>query len=70
MEWEATLCCPRAHMGNASIFAKVPDSRRTKLEAKAEKCVFLGYCKGTKACIEAHVGGDEEDPAIARCDLL
>ena len=29
-------------------FAKVPDSQRTKLEAKATKCVFLGYCEGTK----------------------
>lgn len=30
-------------------FAKVPDSQRTKLDAKATKCVFLGYCEGTKA---------------------
>ena len=30
-------------------FAKVPDARRTKLDAKAEKCVFLGYCESTKA---------------------
>ena len=29
-------------------FAKVPDARRTKLDAKVEKCVFLGYCEGTK----------------------
>ena len=30
-------------------FAKVSDARRTKLDAKAEKSVFLGYCEGTKA---------------------
>ena len=30
------------------VFAKVPNSRRTKLEAKATKCLFLGYCEGTK----------------------
>lgn len=30
-------------------YAKVPDERRTKLDAKAIKCVFLGYCEGTKA---------------------
>ena len=30
-------------------FAKVSDSQRTKLEAKATKCLFLSYCEGTKA---------------------
>ena len=30
-------------------FAKVPDSQRTKLDAKATKCLFMGYCEGTKA---------------------
>ena len=30
-------------------FAKVPDSQRTKLEPKGTKCLFLGYCEGTKA---------------------
>ena len=29
-------------------FAKVPDFQRTKLEPKATKCLFLGYCEGTK----------------------
>ena len=29
-------------------FAKVPDSQKTKLEAKATKCLFLDYCEGTK----------------------
>jgi reverse transcriptase-like protein len=30
-------------------YAKVPDCMRTKLDAKGTKCVFLGYCEGTKA---------------------
>ena len=30
-------------------YAKVPDQRQTKLDAKGVKCLFLGYCKGTKA---------------------
>jgi hypothetical protein len=34
----------------------VPDQRRTKLDAKGVKCLFLGYCEGTKAyrliCLE------------------
>jgi hypothetical protein len=30
-------------------YAKVPDEKRTKLDAKAIKCLFLGYCEGTKA---------------------
>ena len=30
-------------------YAKVPDSRRGKLEAKGTRCIFLGYCEGTKA---------------------
>ena len=30
-------------------YAKVPDARRTKLDAKAIKCLLLGYCEGTKA---------------------
>src|SRR5450631_1333284 len=37
-------------------YAKVPDQRRTKLDAKGVKCLFLGYCEGTKAyrliCLE------------------
>ena len=30
-------------------FGMVPDARRIKLHAKAEKCVFIGFCEGTKA---------------------
>ena len=37
-------------------YEKVPDQRRTKLDAKGVKCLFLGYCEGTKAyrliCLE------------------
>jgi hypothetical protein len=37
-------------------YAKVPDQMRTKLDAKGVKCLFLGYCEGTKAyrliCLE------------------
>ena len=32
-------------------YAKVPDEKRTKLDAKGTKCLFLGYCEGTKAYI-------------------
>ena len=35
---------------------KVSDQRQTKLDAKGAKCLFLGYCEGTKAygliCLE------------------
>ena len=27
---------------------KVPDKKRTKLDAKGVKCLFLGYCKGIR----------------------
>jgi hypothetical protein len=27
----------------------VPDEKRAKLDAKGTKCLFLGYCEGTKA---------------------
>jgi hypothetical protein len=30
-------------------YTKVPDARRTKLDAKDKMCVILGYCEGTKA---------------------
>src|SRR5579875_408018 len=37
-------------------YAKVPDAKRTKLDTKGTKCLFLGYCEGTKAyrlmCLE------------------
>ena len=38
-------------------YAKVPDEKRTKLDAKGMKCLFVGYCEGTKAyrlvCLES-----------------
>ena len=38
-------------------YAKIPDASRTKLEPKSVKCLFLGYCEGTKAykliCLES-----------------
>jgi hypothetical protein len=38
-------------------YAKIPDASRTKLEAKSVKCLFLGYCKESKAyrliCLES-----------------
>jgi hypothetical protein len=38
-------------------YAKIPDASRTKLEAKSVKCLFLGYCEGSKAyrliCLES-----------------
>jgi hypothetical protein len=38
-------------------YALVPSARRTKLDAKGIKCLFLGYCEGTKAyrlmCVES-----------------
>lgn len=30
-------------------YAMVPDQRQTKLHAKGDMCLFLGYCEGTKA---------------------
>ena len=29
-------------------YAKAPDEKRTKLDAKGIKCLFVGYCEGTK----------------------
>jgi transposase InsO family protein len=42
-------CVAHMRIFGCIAYAKVPDERRTKLEAKALKCVFLGYCEGTKA---------------------
>lgn len=51
----------RPHMEYIRIFgciayAMVLDEKKTKLNAKGMKCIFLGYCKGTKVyrlmCIE------------------
>jgi hypothetical protein len=30
-------------------YAMVPDEKRGNLDAKGTKCLFLGYCEGTKA---------------------
>jgi hypothetical protein len=29
-------------------YTMVPDEKRDKLDAKGTKCLFLGYCEGTK----------------------
>jgi hypothetical protein len=51
----------KPHVSHLRVFgciayAKVPDEKRTKLDAKATKCLMLGYCEGTKAyrliCLE------------------
>ena len=38
-------------------YAKIPNEKRTKLDAKGIKCLFVGYCEGTKAyrlvCLES-----------------
>src|SRR5688500_13890735 len=38
------------------VYTKVLDSKQRKLDAKGTKCLFLGYCEGTKAyrlmCVE------------------
>jgi hypothetical protein len=31
------------------VYAMVPEEKRGKLDAKGTKCLFLGYCEGTKA---------------------
>ncbi len=31
------------------MYAMVPEEKRGKLDAKGTKCLFLGYCEGTKA---------------------
>ena len=52
----------RPHMSHMRTFgciayALVPSAKRTKLDAKGIKCLFLGYCEGTKAyrlmCVES-----------------
>lgn len=44
----------KPHVSHLRVFgciayAKVPDEKRSKLDAKATKCLMLGYCEGTKA---------------------
>ena len=42
-------CVAHMHIFGCIAFANVPDACRTKLDAKAKKCVFLGYSEGAKA---------------------
>jgi len=37
------------HVFGCIAYAMVPDEKRGKLDAKGTKCLFLGYCEGTKA---------------------
>ena len=50
-------CISHMHMFGCIAYAKGPDEKRTKLDAKGIKCLFVGYCKGTKAyrlvCLES-----------------
>jgi hypothetical protein len=48
--WSSKKPCI-AHMRvlGCIAFAKVSDEKRSKLDAKGIKCLFLGYCEGTKA---------------------
>ena len=49
-------CIAHMRVFGCIAYAKVPDAKRGKLDAKGTKCLFLGYCEGTKAyrlmCIE------------------
>ena len=49
-------CITHMRVFGCIAYAKVPDSKRGKLDAKGTKCLFLGYCEGTKAyrlmCVE------------------
>ena len=44
------------HVLGCIAYAKVPDEKRFKLDAKGIKCLMLGYCEGTRAyrlmCLE------------------
>lgn len=55
--WSGTRpCISHMRVFGCIAYAKVPDEKRTKLESKAIKCLFLGYCVGTRAyrvmCLE------------------
>ena len=49
-------CISHMRVFGCVAYAKVPDAKRGKLDAKGTKCLFLGYCEGTKAyrlmCLE------------------
>lgn len=46
---EKRPCVAHMHVFGWIAYAKVLNARRTKRNAKATKCLFLGYCEGTKA---------------------
>jgi transposase InsO family protein len=50
-------CISHMRVFGCIAYAKVPDAKRGKLDAKGTKCLFLGYCEGTKAyrlmCVES-----------------
>ena len=50
-------CISHMRVFGCIAYAKVPDEKRTKLDAKGIKCLFVGYCEGTKAyrlvCLES-----------------
>lgn len=49
-------CIAHMRVFGCIAYAMVPDAKRGKLDAKGTKCLFLGYCEGTKAyrlmCVE------------------
>jgi hypothetical protein len=42
-------CISHMRVFGCIAYAMVPDEKRGKLDAKGTKCLFLGYCEGTKA---------------------
>ena len=42
-------CIAHLKVFGCYAYAHVPQEKRTKFDAKAIKCLFLGYCEGTKA---------------------
>ena len=53
------LCISHMCVFTCIAYAKVPDEKRTKLDDKGIKCLFDGYCEGTKAyglvCLESQM---------------
>src|SRR5579875_1494527 len=50
-------CIAHMRVFGCIAYAKIPDASRTRLEPKSVKCLFLGYCEGSKAyrliCLES-----------------
>jgi hypothetical protein len=42
-------CISHMRVFGCIVYAMVPNEKRGKLHAKGTKCLFLGYCEGTKA---------------------